>query len=199
MAGLQRVPELRTERLVLRAWRADDLEPFARINADVEVMRHFPATLDRTASDEMVERIERTWETSGIGLWAVEVIGGAAFIGFVGLLPVPFEAAFTPAVEVGWRLDRDHWGRGYAPEAAAEAVHHGFEDLDLAEIVSFTTPANMASRRVMEKLGMSHDPADDFDHPRLTPGHPMRRHVLHRLTAEQWRRRGPFDGAAAGR
>ena len=181
------VPELRTERLLLRAWRDADLEPFATMNADPRVMEHFPSPLTRAESDDMVRRLEQRWRDGRPSLWAVEVPGVAPFIGFVGLLAPSFGAPFTPCVEVGWRLAAQHWGRGYAPEGAHAALAHGFDTLGLDEIVSFTVPANASSRRVMEKLGMRHDPADDFDHPNLAEGDPLRRHVLHRLGAEEWR------------
>jgi ribosomal-protein-alanine N-acetyltransferase len=166
---------------VLREWRDDDLEPFAALNADPEVMRYFPATQDRAASNATVQRISAHFAEHGWGWWAVEVPGVAPFVGFVGLWWVAHELPFTPAVEVGWRLAREHWGRGYATEGARAAVDFGFDDLGLAEIVSMTTPSNRPSRRVMEKLGMTRDPADDFDHPRVPVGSPLRRHVLYRL------------------
>jgi RimJ/RimL family protein N-acetyltransferase len=173
---------VRTERLVLRRWRAEDREPFARLNADPEVMRHFRSTLDRSASDLLVERIEAEFEERALGLWAVEVVGEAPFAGFVGLHHAAFPAHFTPAVEIGWRLARPHWGRGYATEGARAALADGFDRLGLAEVVSLTVPANTRSRAVMERLGMTRDEADDFDHPSLPEGHPLRRHVLYRLS-----------------
>lgn len=172
-----------TPRLVLRPWRDDDLAPFAALNADPEVMRHFPKTLERTESDALAARIKRGLDSRGYGLWAVEVPGRAPFIGFVGLSVPGFEAHFTPCVEIGWRLAREHWGLGYATEAARAARDHGFGTLGLDEIVSFTVPANVPSRQVMHRIGMSHDAADDFDHPSLPVGHPLRRHVLYRLRA----------------
>jgi RimJ/RimL family protein N-acetyltransferase len=180
------VAELRTERLLLRQWREEDLEPFAALNADPETMRYFPAPPSREESDALAERAGRQIEEEGWGLWAVEVAGVAAFIGFVGLAAPSFEAHFTPAVEVGWRLAREHWRRGYATEAAGAALAYGFRQLDLAEIVSFTSPLNEPSWRVMERLGMSHDPADDFEHPRVQVGHPLRPHVLYRLSRADW-------------
>jgi RimJ/RimL family protein N-acetyltransferase len=176
------VIELETERLLLRQWREEDLEPFAALNADSEVMRHFPSTEDRERSEAVAKAVMSAIEEQGWGFWAVEVGDGPPFIGFVGLAQTDFEAHFTPAVEVGWRLGREHWGMGYATEGARAAVEFGFEELDLTEIVSMTIPDNVRSRRVMEKLGMTHDPADDFDHPRL-PDWPLRRHVLYRLSA----------------
>jgi RimJ/RimL family protein N-acetyltransferase len=174
-------PELRTERLLLRRWRDGDRGPFAALNADPVVVEHLRSTLTRAESDAFVDRIEAGFREHGFGLWAVEVAGGGAFAGFVGLSVPSFEAHFTPAVEVGWRLARQHWGHGYAVEAARAAAAFGFEVVGLEEIVSFTVPANARSRRVMERLGMTHDPADDFDHPKLPEGHPLRRHVLYRL------------------
>ncbi|WP_375494088.1 GNAT family N-acetyltransferase [uncultured Jatrophihabitans sp.] len=179
--GPASVPVLRTERLILRGWRAADLEPFAELNADPVVMRHFPAPLDRAASDALVERIRAGFAENGFGLWAVEVIDGPAFIGFVGLARPRFDAHFMPAVEIGWRLAANSWGRGYATEAARAAARYGFVTSQLPEIVSFTAVPNVASQRVMQRLGMTHDPADDFDHPALDIGSPLRRHVLYRL------------------
>jgi len=174
-------PTLRTGRLVLRPWREEDLAPFAALNADPAVMEHFPAPLSRAESDAFAARVRREMDERGFGLWAVEAPGVAPFVGFTGLAVPHFSAHFTPCVEIGWRLAHAHWGRGYAPEAARAALDHGFQQLGLAEIVSFTAVANLRSRRVMEKLGMTHDAADDFEHPSLAPGHPLRRHVLYRI------------------
>ena len=173
---------LTTDRLLLRRWRDDDREPFAALNADPVVMELFPSTLTRSESDGLIDRIEKHLDEHGFGLWAVEVPGGASFIGFVGLSVVPFDAHFTPAVEVGWRLARDHWGRGHATEGARAALALAFGDLGLGEVVSFTAVANRRSRAVMERLGLTHDPADDFDHPRLAADSPILRHVLYRLS-----------------
>lgn len=191
------VPVLRTERLVLRAWRDDDREPFAALNTDPVVMEHFPAPLTRAGSDAAVERIVARWAEGRPSLWAVEVPGESSFVGFVGLFEPEFDARFTPCVEVGWRLSAEHWGRGYATEGARAALRHGFEVLGLDEIVSFTTVGNRRSRRVMERLGMTRDPAEDFDHPSLPAGDPLRRHVLHRLEVGRWRASRPTrrDGA----
>lgn len=173
--------ELCTDRLLLRRWRPEDREPFAALNADPAVMEHFVACPTRAESDDLVDRIEDTFDREGYGLWAVEVVADGSFAGFVGLWPATFDAAFTPAVEVGWRLARHAWGSGYATEAAQAALRDGFERLGLDEIVSFTTVGNVRSRRVMEKIGMTHDPADDFDHEAVPVDHPLRRHVLYRL------------------
>jgi RimJ/RimL family protein N-acetyltransferase len=172
---------LPTERLLLRRWRTSDLAPFAALNADPVVMESFPKPLTRAESDAMVERIETSFSRDGLGLWAVEVVASGEFAGFVGLWRPGFEAHFTPAVEVGWRLAARHWGRGYATEAARAAVADGFDRLGLDEIVSFTSVDNERSRRVMRAIGMTHDPADDFDHPGMPPGHRLVRHVLYRL------------------
>jgi len=173
---------IRTDRLLLRRWRDDDLVPFAELNSDPEVMAYMPARLDRRESDAFAARIREQLDQRGFGLWAVEVPEAASFIGYVGLSNPRFTAAFTPCVEVGWRLARAHWGRGYATEAARAALAFGFGHVGLEEIVSFTVPANWRSIAVMERLGMRHDPADDFDHPSLPAGHPLQRHVLYRLT-----------------
>jgi RimJ/RimL family protein N-acetyltransferase len=179
------VTELVTERLRLREWRDADLDPFAALNADAEVMRYFPSVLTRAQSDEFATGVRAKIARDGWGLWAVEVADGPSFIGFVGLNRPRFEAHFTPAVEVGWRLGRHYWGHGYATEAAAAALSFGFEQLELEEIVSFTAPVNKRSTRVMGRLGMSHDQAGDFDHPNVPVG-PLRRHVLYRISKDEW-------------
>ena len=173
--------DMTTERLLLRRWRETDREPWAELCADPEVMRHFPAPLTREQSDGMFARVDAHFDEHGYGLWAVERRAEGDFIGFVGLHHLPYDAHFTPAVEVGWRLARHAWGRGYAPEAARAAVDHGFGTVGLEEIVSVTVPANTPSRRVMEKLGMTHDVDGDFLHPNLDDGHPLQHHVLYRL------------------
>jgi RimJ/RimL family protein N-acetyltransferase len=163
--------------VLLRQWRDDDREPFAALNADPEVMRYFPSTMSREQSDAFVDWASGLIDERGWGLWAVEVVGGAPFVGVVGLN----EPTFVPdTVEVSWRLARGHWGHGYATEAAREAVRFGFDEIGLDEIVALTVPANTPSRRVMERLGMTRDPADDFDHPNVPDG-PLKRHVLYRL------------------
>lgn len=165
----------------MRQWRPADREPFARLNADPAVMEFFPACLSRAESDQGVDRIEKHFRERGFGLFAVELRRDGTFIGFIGLNVPRFVAHFTPCVEIGWRLAAAYWGQGLATEGARAALRHGFESLALDEIVAFTVPGNVRSRRVMKKLGMTHDPADDFDHPGLAEGHTMRRHVLYRL------------------
>jgi len=179
---------LTTERLILRQWRDSDREPFARLNADPVVREFFPRCLTRDESDAAITGAQKFIEERGWGFWAVEVKGGAPFIGFVGLSAPGFKTHFTPCVEIGWRLAREHWGHGYASEAAVASLRFGFEKLTLEEIVAFTVPLNERSRRVMERIGMSRDPADDFDHPNVEPGHPLRRHVLYRMTRSGWHR-----------
>ena len=175
-----------TERLILRRWRESDLEPFARMNADPKVMEFFPQILSKEQSDLLVQRIERHFAQHGFGLCAVESRQGNRFIGFIGLTVPAFEASFTPCVEIGWRLASRSWGYGLATEGAKAIVRYGFQTLALRELVSFTVPANTRSRRVMDRLGMTHNPADDFEHPQLPPGHPMRPHVLYRLARQNW-------------
>jgi len=175
---------LATERLVLRRWQDSDREPFARMNADPRVMEFFPTALSRAESDAMVERIEAHFAEYGFGLWATELKDSKEFIGYIGLAVPRFEAAFTPCVEIGWRLATEHWGGGLATEGARAVVECAFGVLGLQELVSFTTGANLRSRRVMEKLGMIRNQDEDFDHPSLPEGHRLRRHVLYRLKRE---------------
>jgi RimJ/RimL family protein N-acetyltransferase len=177
---------LYTRRLILRPWRETDLAPFAALNADPRVMEYFPKPLSRDESDRRAEQISQYITQHGCGLWAVEVPRIAPFIGFAGISTSRFEATFTPCIEVGWRLAFDFWNRGYATEAASAALDDAFARLDVDEIVSFTSWQNRRSRRVMEKLGMTHSPAEDFDHPNVPEGHPLRRHVLYRLARDAW-------------
>jgi RimJ/RimL family protein N-acetyltransferase len=177
---------IRTDRLLLRRWRPSDLEPFAAMNADPRVMQYFPALFSREESDAMAARAESLFERHGFGFWAVEAPGIAPFIGLLGLSIPRFEAHFMPAVEIGWRIAAEHWNRGYATEGARAALAFGFETLRLEEVVAFTVPSNVPSRRVMEKLGMTRNKDDDFDHPLVPAGHPLRRHVLYRINATTW-------------
>jgi ribosomal-protein-alanine N-acetyltransferase len=180
-------PELTTERLRLRRWRAADGEPYAQLNADPQVREFFPELLTRAQSDAQIAVFEEHFEQHGFGIWALERRAGGGLLGFTGLDLATYEADYAPAVEIGWRLARSAWGQGYATEAARAALRHGFEVLELGEIVAVTTPVNLRSRAVMERLGMTHDPAEDFDHPEIAAGHPLCRHVLYRLTVADWR------------
>ena len=180
-------PTIRAGRVLLRPWRGDDLPLFAAMNADSRVLEHFPATLSRVESDALADRARHHLEQHGFGPWALEVPGVADFIGFTGLVVPRFQAHFTPCVEIGWRIACDHWRNGYATEAATAALNFAFDQAWLSEVVSFTIPANHRSLRLMQRLGMQRDPAGNFDHPDLPPGHPMRPHVLYRLARHQWR------------
>ena len=175
--------ERRTARLVLRRWRGADREPFARLNADAEVMRFFPAPLGRADSDALADRADALFDLHGFGLWAVERLDIGAFIGFTGLAPMPAGIPGSGGVEVGWRLARSAWGQGYATEAATAALRFGFDLLGLAEVNSITAVVNIRSRAVMERLGMQ--PADEFDHPRVPEPSTLRRHVRYVLTAPE--------------
>jgi RimJ/RimL family protein N-acetyltransferase len=177
---------IETERLILRRWREPDRLPFRALNADQRVMEFLPGPLSAEASDAMIDRIEHDFELHGFGLFAAELRADQSFLGYIGLAVPRFEAHFMPAVEIGWRIAAEHWGSGLATEGAREVLRFGFESFGLDSIVSFTVPANIRSIRVMEKLGMTHDPADDFDHPRFPEGHSLRRHVLYRLHRRQW-------------
>ncbi len=173
-------PTIRSERLILRRWRAEDLAPFAAMNADPLTMRFMPSVMTAAESQALIARFEEHHRLHGFGVWAAEVPGVAALIGYIGLQRVGFEAPFTPAIEIGWRLAPAYWGQGYATEGAKAVLRTGFEDLNLDQIVSFTVAANKPSWSVMERLGMTRDPAEDFDHPRLPVGHALRRHILYR-------------------
>ncbi len=172
---------LSSGRICLRRWRDEDREAFAAMNADARVMEFFRNRLSRVESDAMVDRIQEHFSKHNFGLWAIEVPDVAPFIGFAGIAVARFGAHFAPCVEVGWRLAFEHWGHGYATEAARLALGYGFGTLAFSEIVSFTSATNHRSRAVMERLGMRRDPAEDFDHPALPESHPLRRHVLYRL------------------
>jgi RimJ/RimL family protein N-acetyltransferase len=172
---------LRTERLLLRRWHESDRLPFQAINADPRVMEHFPAPLTPAESDALMARADAHFGRHGFGPFAAEFLQTGEFIGFIGLSIPAFAAPFMPAVEIGWRLAFEHWGKGLATEGARAALVFAFNELNLGQIVSFTVLANLRSRRVMERLGMTHDAADDFDHPNLPVGHPLRRHVLYRI------------------
>jgi RimJ/RimL family protein N-acetyltransferase len=175
---------LRTERLLMRRWRPSDREPFARINADPVVMGHFPGLQSPQVSSEMIEHFEREFEREGFGVWAVEIPGELQLAGFVGLMSVPPDMPFAPAVEVGWRLTPAAWGRSIAYDAAQLALAYGFGTTDRREIVAYTAVRNERSQRLMRRLGMRHDQSADFLHPRIAPGSPVAPHVLYRLRSE---------------
>ncbi len=177
---------LTTDRLLMRQWRESDREPFAAMNADPAVMEHFPAPMTRDQTDEFIDRISPAIDERGWGLWALEVRDTGEFIGFTGLSVPSFEAHFTPAVEIGWRLSKGAWGNGYATEAARAALAYGFGPARVEEIVSFTATTNRPSQRVMQRIGMTHNEADDFDHTRLPDGHRLQRHVLYRISRARW-------------
>jgi RimJ/RimL family protein N-acetyltransferase len=177
--------EVETDRLLLRPWKPTDREPFAKLNADPKVMEFFPNTLSREASDAFADRIQALIEQQGWDLWAVEIKNTQQFIGYVGLHVPTYELPFNPCVEVGWRLAYEHWGKGYAPEAALVALKFGFECLNLAEIVSFTTLNNLRSQRVMEKIGMHRSP-ETFQHPLVPTESTLREHCLYRLSRSNW-------------
>ncbi|MFC9689934.1 GNAT family N-acetyltransferase [Kribbella sp. NPDC056951] len=179
MTGVS-MPDLTTDRLLLRQWRDSDREPFAGLNADPAVMEHFPRLVTREESDALIDRASASIADQGWGLWAVEVRSTGEFIGFTGMAVPRFEAAFLPGVEIGWRLAKSAWGNGYAPEAARAALAFGFGSAGLTEIISFTATTNLPSQRVMQKIGMTHD--EDFDHPNIPDGHRLKRHVLYRIS-----------------
>ncbi|MBI5346803.1 MAG: GNAT family N-acetyltransferase [Chlamydiae bacterium] len=175
---------LKTKRLILRPWKKTDLDLFFKLNSDPKVMEFFPSILSKDESDKLAEKIQEEFTSKSYGLWAVQIPSIAEFIGFIGLNHPDFKASFTPCVEIGWRLAYPFWNKGYATEGAIAALKFGFEKLNLSEIVAFTYEKNMRSRHVMEKLKMTHDPKEDFNHPKLPSDHPLRLHVLYRLKQE---------------
>jgi RimJ/RimL family protein N-acetyltransferase len=177
--------QLQTPRLTLRHWRESDRDAFAELNADPEVMEFFPSTLTRGQSDALVDQIIEAFARHGCDLWAVEITETGEFIGWVGLHQVPEVMPFAPGVEIGWRLARRFWGQGYATEAARACLRHGFVDHELREIVSLTAVVNTRSQRVMERLGMTRNPADDFRNPRVPRGHRLEQHVLYRISSPE--------------
>ena len=184
MAG---APLLCTERLYLRGWREEDRDPYAAINSDPQVREFFPELLTRAQSDAQIAVFEDHFAAHGFGMWALELRETGALIGFTGMDLATYDAHFAPAVEIGWRLARSAWGHGYASEAAREVLRFGFDERELEEIVACTTPANLRSRAVMERLAMTRDPDEDFDHPEVAAGHPLCRHVLYRVSVARWR------------
>ena len=177
---------IETERLLLRRWEGRDRAPFAAINADPEVRAYFPAVLSRAESDAQVARMEEMWAEDGFSLGVAERKADGAFLGMVGIARVGF-VPFESMVEVGWRLGRAHWGKGYASEAARAWLAHGFEAIGLEEIIAFTALGNLRSQAVMRRIGMRHDPARDFEHPAVAEGHPIRAHRLFAIDAAAWR------------
>ena len=169
-------------RLILRRWQASDYEPFAKLNADSEVMRYFPAPFSRSKSDAMIDRMEAHHDAHGFGFWAVEHRQTGEFMGLIGLSIPKFQAHFTPTVEVGWRLAQPFWGHGYATEGARASLDYGFNTLKLPEIVAFTATINHRSIAVMKRLGMTTNPAENFDHPNIPVGHTLSCHVLYRIS-----------------
>lgn len=172
-----------TERLILRPWKDEDFAPFAEMNADPRVREFFPSLQTREESDKAARHFQTTCARDGFGLCAAELTATGQFIGFVGLQTMGFAVPSLPqpAIEIGWRLAQAHWGKGLATEGARAVIQHAFESLKLREIVAITVPANIRSRRVMEKIGMRYHPELDFDHPRIAEGHPLRRHVLYAI------------------
>ena len=177
---------LTSERLLLRPWRDDDLDALAALCADPEVMAHFPAPLDRAGSEDLLRRLQAHQAEHGFTFWCLQRREDGAIAGFTGLARVAFDAPFVPAVETGWRLARSFWGQGYALEAAQRALDFAFAELGLAQVVAFTVPGNRRSWGLMQRLGMRHDAGDDFEHPGLPPGHPLRPHLLYRIDREDW-------------
>lgn len=178
--------QLESARLLLRQWRDADLPAFAEMCADPQVMRYFPEPLSRLQSASLIGRVRGHFAEHGYGLWALERKDNGAFIGFTGLGSVGFDSHFTPAVEIGWRLGREHWGLGFASEAAWTCLRCAFGQLGLDEVVAFAASSNLPSEKVMQSIGMKRDGDDDFDHPLLPAGHPLERHMLYRISRSQW-------------
>lgn len=183
---------IETDRLILRPWTPQDLEPFAKINADPRVMEHMLKTLTIEQTRAFIDRINDQIANHGYGLFATALKTSNEFIGYVGLSIPSFETDFTPCTEIGWRLAFHHWGKGYATEAAKEVLKLGFTQYALPEILSWTTPNNFRSRRVMEKLHMTHNPADNFLHPNISLNHPSSLHVLYRITKNDFLKNNPL-------
>jgi [ribosomal protein S5]-alanine N-acetyltransferase len=175
---------LETERLLLRRWIEADKAPFATMNRDPEVMRYFTKTLSAEESDSLVERIERSFRERGYGLWAAERKSDGRFLGFIGLNYTDFKSEFTPCVEIGWRLSQDAWGCGYATEGASRCLEHAFRALDIGVIYSFTSALNLRSEKVMKRIGL--EKAGEFEHPNIAASDPLCRHLLYRLTKEEY-------------
>jgi RimJ/RimL family protein N-acetyltransferase len=188
-------PIIETARLILRPWKDTDVEEWVAMSADARVMEFFPSTHERADAEHTAAVMRERMARDGFGWWALEVKGGAPFAGVIALQDVPFEAHFTPAFEVGWRLAQEHWGRGYATEGARAALDFAFAELRRDEVVAMTAAINLRSQTVMRRLGMTYDEADDFDNPRLEAGHRLSRHVLYRIRPSRF---GEFSQEAAG-
>jgi RimJ/RimL family protein N-acetyltransferase len=171
--------------MILRTWRDEDYAPYAALNADPEVCRYWTATLSMEESNAQAAGLQKHIDEHGFGFWAAEAPGVARFIGFIGLKHAEPDLPFAPGVEAGWRLARNYWGRGYATEGAQASLADGFERLGLKEIVAYTVALNAPSRRVMERIGMTHDPAADFDHKNREPNDPHRCYVVYRKTRDE--------------
>ena len=182
-ASVGTLKTLETPRLILRQWRDEDVERWVAMCADPRVMEFFPSTIGREQAEKMAAGMRSGLERDGYGWWPIEVKGGAPFAGAILLQEIPFEAHFTPAMEVGWWLAFEQWGHGYATEGARAALDYAFGELQRSEIVAITTPVNQRSQRVMQRLGMTRDPNEDFENPRVALGHPLRTHVLYRIRA----------------
>ena len=179
---------IETPRIRLRGWRDEDVEPWYRMNTDPDVMEFFPFPYSRERAHETAQWMREELERDGYGWWILEIKDVAPFAGTIALVEIPYETAFTPATEIGWRLFPEHWGKGYATEGAREALRVAFDELQRDEVVAMTAVQNARSRRVMERLGMTRNPEDDFEHPRIEPGHPLRKHVLYRIGRANFRR-----------
>lgn len=181
--------EIRTQRVLLRQWKDSDLDRWAAMNADAEVRKYFPKLLDRAEADDEASRIRGNIAQRGWGMWAIEIPGVHAFAGFVGLSLPALEAAWMPAVEIGWRLSQAAWHKGYATEGAIAAMNFAFDELHLPEVVAMSVKTNTPSHNVMERLGMTRDPSADFDHPRVPTDWPLKTHILHRISPATWKAR----------
>ncbi|WP_373998763.1 GNAT family N-acetyltransferase [Bdellovibrio bacteriovorus] len=172
---------LETPRLILRLWKPEDIDPFHALCSDPEVMEYFPSTLSKEETIAFIERLKANQKKDGYSFMACERKDTGEFVGFVGLSYFTHPTHFSPCVEVGWRLAKKHWGHGFAPEAARAVIDYAFGSLKASEVVAMTAVDNWKSRRVMEKIGMTYNSADDFDHPKVADGHPLKRHVLYRI------------------
>jgi len=188
MQNCPRISKIETSRLILREWKDTDFDPFKKMGLDPRVMEDFPSLLSPERSEAMIKGMQTHFQEHGFTFWATELKSTGQFVGFIGLALVSFDAHFTPAVEIGWRLAYESWGQGYAPEGAIAALQAGFNQLKLSEIVSFTAVRNIKSQRVMQKIGMTHLESENFNHPRIPPTHPLCKHVLYRAKRETWER-----------